>query len=331
MKKPESRSAAAAAAAASGDAGALVRRLACATAGTTFVLVLAGALVTSKDAGLAVPDWPTTYGYNMFTFPPSRMEGGILYEHSHRLLGAAVGLLTFGLAIAVFRRERRKSIRALSAAAAAGVVAQGVLGGLRVIRLDIDLAVLHGAVAQAFFALVATIAVLTRPALRRCAAPGGRAPDPARLRSLAVASAALVYAQIVAGALLRHRGARLDVHLGLALVVSAAVGSLALRAALARPLDAPSLRPLRAFALAAGALLVLQLFLGLGAYATTFAPAGTEAGGALEVGLTVAHVAVGALLFATCVSAAVLAFRLLDRPARRARRTEALRAAEGAA
>src|SRR5262245_61338617 len=87
------------------DGGRPVRLLARIGAGLTFLLVLAGALVTSKDAGLSVPDWPTTYGYNMFTYPPSKMTGGILYEHSHRLLGALVGVCTLALLVAVLRRE----------------------------------------------------------------------------------------------------------------------------------------------------------------------------------------------------------------------------------
>lgn len=307
--------------------GLLVHRFAVATAAATLALVLAGALVTSKDAGLAVPDWPTTYGYNMFTYPLSKMEGGILYEHGHRLLGSFVGLLTVALALLVFLREKRRSVRAMAGAAVMLVVVQGVLGGLRVTRLDIDLAVVHGSVAQGFFSLVVLLAVVTHP--RFAGWPRGPlAGDGARLRPLALVVAALAYVQVVAGALLRHRGARLDAHVLLALLLTAAIGALAFRAALPRSGGSPAPKPLVAASLALAGLVVLQLFLGLGSWATTFAGAGVEAGSAIEVAFTVAHVAVGALLLATAMTTALLSLRLLGR-AEGVASIDRLRAAEG--
>ena len=296
---------------------AAVRVLAAATAVATLVLVVAGALVTSHDAGLAVPDWPTTYGYNMFTYPLSGMQGGVFYEHGHRLMGSLVGLLTVALGVAALVAEKRRSVRRMAVAAVVLVVVQGVLGGLRVTRLDLDLAIVHGCVAQGFFALVVALFLVTRRAFR--ALPSRPlAADASRLRAHSLLVAVLVYAQVVAGALLRHRGARLDAHVGLALVVAIAAFSLAWRSALPRSADATAPRALRVAAAGVAALVLTQLFLGLGSFATTFAGAGVESGSALEIGFTVAHVAGGALLLATSVATSILAFRLVAGPDRAA-------------
>src|SRR5215468_543296 len=121
-------------------------RLACLTAGATVALIVAGGLVTNTGAALAVPDWPTTFGHNMFLFPPSGMVGGVFYEHSHRLLGALVGLLTLSLALALWGAGGRW--RGLGIAAVIAVVVQGVIGGLRVVLTADTLAMIHGPVAQ---------------------------------------------------------------------------------------------------------------------------------------------------------------------------------------
>src|SRR5207237_2794410 len=134
-------------------------RLALATLAATCVLILLGGLVTSTGAALAVPDWPSTLGYNMLLFPWSRMVGGILYEHSHRLMGALVGLLTLALAGALWREGG--GLRRLGLIAMAAVIAQGALGGLRVVLLEDTLAIFHGCVPQAFLPLVALVALLT--------------------------------------------------------------------------------------------------------------------------------------------------------------------------
>src|SRR6478752_9547755 len=98
----------------------------------TILLLLAGSLVTSTGSGLSVPDWPTTYGWNMFTFPPSKWVGGIFYEHGHRLIASTVGFLTIILAAWLWIAEKRPWMRWLGLAALGGVVAQGILGGLTV-------------------------------------------------------------------------------------------------------------------------------------------------------------------------------------------------------
>src|SRR5437764_12236547 len=99
----------------------------------TVILILAGSLVTSHDAGLSVPDWPTSYGWNMFTFPPSMWVANILYEHGHRLIATSVGVLTIILAAWLWTRESRPWLRWLGVAALGAIVAQGILGGLTVL------------------------------------------------------------------------------------------------------------------------------------------------------------------------------------------------------
>src|SRR5438093_12856012 len=169
-------------------------RLALLTTVATFPLLFVGGLVTSTGSGLAVPDWPTTFGYNMFLYPWSAMVGGVFYEHSHRLIGSVVGLLTLALAAALWRRGGR--LRTLGLVAAVAVAVQGLLGGLRVVLLQDLHAIVHGFLAQIFFALLAVIVLLTS---RHARAP--LAPIAPSTRSLAIAAAVVAYAQIVLGAL----------------------------------------------------------------------------------------------------------------------------------
>src|SRR5262249_52609841 len=177
----------------------LAHRLAVVTAAATGVLIVFGGLVTNTGAALAVPDWPSTFGHNMFLYPWSGMVGGVFYEHSHRLLGALVGALTVALAVVLWPTGGR--LRWLGLLAVGSVVAQGVLGGLRVVLLNDSLALVHGWLAQAFLALLVILAVLTSPR-----GTGTGAPVDASLRTLTLMAAGLVYAQIVLGALLTHTG-----------------------------------------------------------------------------------------------------------------------------
>jgi heme a synthase len=116
--------------------GLWLHRLAVVLCCATFPLLFIGGLVTSKGAGLAVPDWPTTFGYNVFLYPWSEMVGNILYEHSHRLVASCVGLLTIALAVALWFGERRTWLRWLGVTALLVVIAQGILGDLRVVLLQ---------------------------------------------------------------------------------------------------------------------------------------------------------------------------------------------------
>lgn len=122
-----------------------------------------GGLVTSKGVGMAVPDWPTTYGYNMFLFPISRWVGGVFYEHTHRLMASGVGLLTLMLTAWILAVEKRSWVRILGIAAFLGVVLQGVLGGLRVTLNANFMGIFHGMLAQSFLCLLGILALVTSP------------------------------------------------------------------------------------------------------------------------------------------------------------------------
>jgi cytochrome c oxidase assembly protein subunit 15 len=269
----------------------VAHRLALVALGATCVLILLGGLVTNTGAALAVPDWPTTFGHNMFLFPWSGMVGGILYEHSHRLAGALVGLLTLALAAALWREGGR--LRTLGLVAVAVVVAQGVLGGLRVVLLQDGLAILHGSLAQAFFGLLAAVALLTAPGAR----VAGPAVEPA-LKGLTVLAAALVYAQIVFGALLTHAG-RLDLHLAGAVLVLVLVPIVTAR--LRRTGDAVAAPIARLLLI----LLGVQLVLGVGSFLARFSSLWIPGGQATVVLLPVAHRLIGSLILGAIVVLAV--------------------------
>ena len=176
--------------------------------GCTIVLVLAGSLVTSTGSGLAVPDWPTTYGDNMFLFPPSKWVGGIFYEHGHRLIASTVGFLTIVLAAWLWIADPRRWMKRLGFAALGAVVLQGLLGGLTVLFfLPTAISTAHAGLAEIFFCLTVAIALFSSDGWNR----GEREIDDARLRRLATTTAALVYAQILVGATMRHSEAGLAI------------------------------------------------------------------------------------------------------------------------
>jgi len=192
-----------------------LHRFATFVAGCTVLLVLAGSLVTSTDSGLSVPDWPTTYGWNMFTFPLSKMVGGIRYEHGHRLIASTVGFLTLVLAAWLALADTRRWMKVLGGVALGAVVAQGVLGGITVLfYLPPAISIAHAGLAEIFFCMTVSIALFTSPQWidPKSAAPAGRAAvDDRRLRRLATGTTALIYAQILVGATMRHTGAGLAI------------------------------------------------------------------------------------------------------------------------
>ncbi len=168
------------------------------------LLIAAGGMVTSTDSGLSVPDWPTSYGWNMFTFPLSKWVGGIKYEHGHRLIASTVGFLTIILAAWTWWVESRAWVRKLAFAALGAVILQGLLGGLTVIFfLPPAISIGHAGLAQIFFCLTLTLAVVTSPGWKQAVAP----VDDAMLRRLALTTTAVVYAQILVGATMRHTNA----------------------------------------------------------------------------------------------------------------------------
>jgi cytochrome c oxidase assembly protein subunit 15 len=271
----------------------------------TFPLLFVGGLVTSTGSALAVPDWPTTFGYNMFLYPLSGMVGGILYEHSHRLLGTLVGILTIILTFCLWLQEPRLWLRWLGSIALAVVVLQGILGGLRVVLLAHTLAIVHACLAQAFFALLASIAFFTAPVRQTPSVEFSMAALTGQ-RRLCLLTTAVIYLQIVFGAILRHTGARLDAHLALAAVVVLLV--IGLNVTMWR--HHGEINALMHPIMLLSALLLLQLGLGLGAYLVKYTPMAALASSGLRVGLTTTHLAVGSLLLVTSLGLTLRMYRL---------------------
>src|SRR5690349_742607 len=167
----------------------------------TILLILAGSFVTSTDSGLSVPDWPTTYGWNMFAFPLSKMVGGIFYEHGHRLIASAVGMLTIGLAVWLWVVDPRRWMRWLGVAALGAIVAQGVLGGLTVLFfLPPAVSTAHAGLAEIFFCMTVAIALFTGPgwiAGYGDSAHSATGVDDPALRRLATLTTIVIYVQIL--------------------------------------------------------------------------------------------------------------------------------------
>jgi heme a synthase len=173
-------------------------------AASTVLLIAAGGMVTSTGSGLSVPDWPNTYGWFMFSFPMDKWVGGILYEHSHRLIASTVGFLTIILALWTWRVDPRTWVRKLGFAALGAVILQGLLGGLTVLLLlPPAVSIGHAGLAQLFFCITVTLALVTSPSWR---APQASIDDPV-LRQLSTTTTLLIYAQILLGATMRHTGA----------------------------------------------------------------------------------------------------------------------------
>jgi cytochrome c oxidase assembly protein subunit 15 len=309
----------------------------------TFPLLWVGGLITTTDAGMAVPDWPGTYGYNMFLYPWETWLFGpwdLFIEHGHRLLASGVGLLAIGLLVATYRCGATATVRRWAWVALALVIFQGVLGGLRVVLNERLLALAHGSTGPLFFALTAALVALTGAPPREAAV----GPPRWMLRWLPP----LVLLQIVVGASMRHvpeggRPATFAHHVLTHLVLAAAVGVLAIVAGGA--VWRRSSGGLRALGVAVAGLVVLQISLGFGTWVAKYrypdwfplealaaesaAPGSWEpgplagtlaaraAGGWGETHTVTAHSAIGSLLLATSVAMAVGAGRrrsLIDCP-----------------
>lgn len=185
--------------------GGALHVLAILTACATFPLIFMGGLVTSHQAGMSVPDWPNSYGYNMFLFPPRLWIGGIFYEHTHRLMATVVGFLSIAMVAASFLQSgvgRRQ--RWLALAVLGGVLFQGILGGLRVVLVKLDLAIVHACVAQAFFCLAAYAALATSRWWNDRRVPQIPSKHGRRLLILGIITASVVYLQLIVGATMRH-------------------------------------------------------------------------------------------------------------------------------
>lgn len=285
-------------------------------AGCTFLLLLAGAMVTSTGSGLAVPDWPLSFGKVM-----PAMEGGVLYEHGHRMVATFVGALIVLEALWLWRVEPRKWVRTLGWLALGGVVLQGALGGMTVLlQLPDAVSVSHAALAELVFGLTVTIAVVCSRTWLEDGPPQAIDADVPSLFSLAAATCAAIYLQILVGAVVRHTGAGLAIptfplafgrvvppldsfpvaihfaHRVGAIIVTLLVAWVAARA-LRRHRGLP--RIARA-ALVLLALLAVQM--GLGAWVILSYK---------SAWVTSAHLATGALLFATGLTLALRSRRYL--------------------
>jgi cytochrome c oxidase assembly protein subunit 15 len=168
-----------------------------------LVLICSGGLVTSHGAGMAVPDWPNSFGYSMFLFPISRWVGGVFFEHTHRLIASGVGLLTVGLCILAVIVEDRLWVKWLSGIGVIAVVVQGILGGLRVTEHNAVLGLLHGCLAQGFFCLVATVALVTSPFWPRIRLTSSER-EVRSLRNWTITVTAMLFVQLALGASMRH-------------------------------------------------------------------------------------------------------------------------------
>lgn len=271
-------------------------------AACTLLLVVAGALVTSNEAGLSVPDWPLSYGRLM-----PEMKGGVFYEHGHRMIAATVGLLTIILTAWIWKSERRRWLRRLGLAALAAVIVQGVLGGLTVIYLlPPAISVAHACLAQVFFSTTVAVALFTSEGWRRGPAVVRDTSRPS-LRTLSLACPAAILGQLALGAAYRHQALGIVPHVAGAMIVTGLVLFTGVRALL----SFGSHRALRRPAIALMAITFLQVFVGVAAYMSRLGAESAEPAPAVIV-FTAAHVAVGALVMAAAVVLAMQSFRNLS-------------------
>ena len=294
-----------------------LNRFAIFVACATFFLIIAGALVTSNDAGLATPDWPLSNGQ---FFP--KMVGNLFWEHGHRMVATTVGMLTIVLMIYILIKEKRDWVRKLGVFALLAVIAQGLLGGLTVkLMLPLAVSTAHATLAQLFFCTTVSLAVFTsRSWIEATPLPEESGDKP--LRFLCAVSLVTIFLQLIIGATLRH-SAPWDHHLPVQLVLLHIGGALAVTITLSRA----GLAVLRRYknekflarpALIALLLLVVQLSLGIAAYITRLRSPDDPQPLNPMISITVAHVACGALVFVSTIVLTLRTYRALPaRPALR--------------
>ncbi|MBI3933747.1 MAG: COX15/CtaA family protein [Acidobacteria bacterium] len=284
---------------------AALHRLCLLTAAATFVLIIAGALVVGNEAGLAVPDWPLSFGTWM---PP--MVGGVFYEHGHRIIATAVGFLTSVLAAWLWRAEPRGWVRRLGWITLAAVVFQGILGGITVLyKLPTAVVVGHACLAQFFFCLTLSLAVFTGRNWNQSAALLEDRQSPS-FRQLTAATSLALAVQLALGAALRHNALDVVLHLLGASVAAILIGWVVLRAMT----QLPEQKPLQRLAMILGILLIVQLALGGVSYFTRLAQNGSTDLDPVMIWTTTGHVAAGALLLGTSWVLTLLSFRRLAAP-----------------
>jgi cytochrome c oxidase assembly protein subunit 15 len=287
-----------------------LNRFAILVACATFFLIIAGALVTSNDAGLATSDWPLSNGQ---VFP--KMVGNLFWEHGHRMVATTVGLLTIVLMVYTLLKEKRGWIRKLSVVALAGVIAQGLLGGLTVkLMLPLAVSAAHATLAQLFFCTTVSLAVFTSRSWIE-AVPVGEEKDNVPVRYLCTAALVTIFLQLILGATLRHSATwdkqlpteLILAHIGGAFVVTLILGAAAITVLRRHRGNAFLTRP----AMLAAFLLIIQLCLGLAAYLVRTASPNDPQPLNPMISVTVAHVAGGALVFATTIVLTLRAYKVL--------------------
>lgn len=270
----------------------------------TILLLIAGALVTSNDAALSVPDWPLSYG----TLTPP-MVGGIVYEHSHRVIAAGLGIFTILLAIVIWVAEKRRWLRWFAVIAVLGVIVQAILGGQVVIRLlHYWLPVIHACFAQLVFAAVLSIAVFTsrwwvseQPQLEDHGSPS--------IHAVALLNAVVIFLQVFLGAAFRHQDMPIWPHIVGAMAVLASViwTAIVLRKRFSQS------RELSKSRIMLHGIFGAQFLLGIGAYWSRLTTADAPQPVPLMIVLTVAHTVVGALVFAASIVILLLCYRVVPR------------------
>lgn len=288
-----------------------LHRFAVLVACATFFLLIAGANVTSHDAGLATSDWPLSNGQ---FFP--KMVGNLFWEHGHRLVATAVGLLTIALAVCLQIRERRTWVKRLGWIALGGVIAQGLLGGLTV-KMNLPLAVsaAHATLAQLFFLTTVSLAVFTSRSWMTPVSSVNGDSEGVSIRALCVVALVMILAQLVLGATLRHSATwdqwlptgLLLAHIGGALVVTFVLTITVLTVIWRHRAERYLARP----AFVALAILGVQLMLGVAAYLVRAASPYDPQPLNPMIAVTVAHVTCGALLFATTIILTLRVFRVV--------------------
>jgi cytochrome c oxidase assembly protein subunit 15 len=273
----------------------------------TFLLIIAGALVTSNDAGLSVPDWPTSFG----SFRMPRMVGGIKFEHGHRMIAGTVGILTIILALALWIKDSRRWVKWIGGAAVLAVLTQALLGGITVLfYLPVAISTSHATLAQIFFCLAASVAFFTRADWRWDEPKLEDASTPS-LRHLTVATTGVILVQLILGAVYRHsKEGAVAPHVVGACVVAMLVAWVVTRTVIKFSQVRALLRP----AMLLGALAIIQLSLGIGAYIVKMADRNAPQPLPPVVNMTTAHLAVGALVLVTSLYLTYQTHRFLAPP-----------------
>jgi len=257
----------------------------------TFFLVIAGALVTSNDAGLSVPDWPTSFG----SFRMPRMVGGVMFEHGHRMIAGTVGILMIILALGLWIKDSRRWVKWVGGAAVLAVLAQAALGGITVLfYLPVAISTSHATLGQIFFCLAASLAFFTR-ADWRWDEPKLEDPSTPSLQHLTAATTGVILLQLILGAVYRHHGSGIEPHIVGAGVVTMFVAYVVTRITMKFAETRALMRP----ALLLGGLVILQVFLGISSYVVKVADRNAPQPLPPVVDLTTAHLAVGALVLLT--------------------------------